>query len=242
MSTDPNSSGTRAGTPPDSHRAITALFREFVVPSYGRFDLVLSHGEGSRVWDVAVGGIWTWARGLPSAVWPRAPSHHEALVEQSRKLVHVSNLYYHELQGRLAEQLVRRLASGKCFFCNSGAEAMKACTNWPANSGMTKTVRSPDHAQSFHGRTLAGIAATGQDKVKKGFEPMMPGFRRCRSTTSRRCARLSARPPEPRSAGGLGPFECNRRRWPPAYREDSENRVGPGRGGLGRAGRRRRGL
>ena len=106
------------------------------------------------------------------------PGITEALIEQSRKLVHVSNLYYHEPQGRLAQSIVARIAPGKCFFCNSGGEA---------NEGLYKLARKFGHEEgrfevittfnSFHGRTLAGIAATGQDKVRKGFEPLVPGFR-----------------------------------------------------------------
>ena len=106
------------------------------------------------------------------------PAITEALVEQSRRLVHVSNLYYHEPQGRLAEQLCQLIGTGKVFFCNSGGEA---------NEGLFKLARKFGHDEgrfeiltatnSFHGRTLAGIAATGQEKVKKGFEPMVPGFR-----------------------------------------------------------------
>ena len=94
------------------------------------------------------------------------------------KLIHVSNLYFTEPQGRLAAELVKRIGAGKCFFANSGAEA---------NEGLFKLARKFGHDEgrfeiltatnSFHGRTLAGIAATGQDKVKKGFEPMTPGFR-----------------------------------------------------------------
>jgi acetylornithine aminotransferase/acetylornithine/N-succinyldiaminopimelate aminotransferase len=99
-------------------------------------------------------------------------------VEQSAKLVHVSNLYYTEPQGRLAQALVELIGPGKCFFSNSGAEA---------NEGLYKIARKFGHDEgrfeiitavnSFHGRTLGGIAATGQDKVKKGFEPTMTGFR-----------------------------------------------------------------
>src|SRR5207237_7880629 len=101
-----------------------------------------------------------------------------ALIEQSQRLVHTSNLYYHEPQGRLAQQIVHLLAPGKVFFSNSGAEA---------NEGLFKVARKFGHEEgrfeilttfnSFHGRTLAGIAATGQEKVKKGFEPSVPGFR-----------------------------------------------------------------
>ncbi len=106
------------------------------------------------------------------------PAITEALVEQSKKLIHVSNLYFTEPQGRLAAEIVKRIGAGKVFFSNSGAEA---------NEGLFKLARKFGHDEgrfeiltatnSFHGRTLAGIAATGQDKVKKGFEPMMPGFR-----------------------------------------------------------------
>jgi acetylornithine aminotransferase/acetylornithine/N-succinyldiaminopimelate aminotransferase len=102
----------------------------------------------------------------------------DALVEQSRKVIHTSNFYYHEPQGRLAQALVGLIGPGKCFFCNSGGEA---------NEGLFKLARKFGHDEgrfevlttinSFHGRTLAGISATGQDKVKKGFEPMVPGFR-----------------------------------------------------------------
>jgi acetylornithine aminotransferase/acetylornithine/N-succinyldiaminopimelate aminotransferase len=159
--------------------AVQALFQQNVVPSYGRFDLVLSHGSGSYVYDVAGRRYLDLGGGIAvTALGHAHPAITEALVEQSRKLVHVSNLYYHEPQGRLAQALVNLIGPGKCFFCNSGGEA---------NEGLFKLARKFGHDEgrfeiltaenSFHGRTLAGIAATGQDKVKKGFEPMVPGFR-----------------------------------------------------------------
>jgi acetylornithine aminotransferase/acetylornithine/N-succinyldiaminopimelate aminotransferase len=159
--------------------AIQAPFQKNVVPSYARFDVAFSHGAGSYVWDVTGkryldlgGGIAVCALGHANAEIT------EALIEQSRKLVHVSNLYYQERQGRLAEALVNLLSPGKVFFCNSGAEA---------NEGLFKLARKYGHDEgrfeiittlnSFHGRTLAGIAASGQEKVKKGFEPQVAGFR-----------------------------------------------------------------
>ena len=159
--------------------AIKKLFQKNVVPSYGRFDLAFSHGAGSHLWDVTGkrfldlgGGIAVCSLGHASAEIT------EALIEQSKKLVHISNLYYHEPQGRLAEAIVNLLAPGKVFFANSGAEA---------NEGLYKLARKFGHDEgrfeiitafnSFHGRTLAGIAATGQEKVKKGFDPAVPGFR-----------------------------------------------------------------
>ncbi|MBI4664188.1 MAG: acetylornithine/succinylornithine family transaminase [Verrucomicrobia bacterium] len=170
-------------TPPPIVRndvaAIQALFQKHVVPSYGRFDLVLSHGSGSYVWDVTGKRYLDLGAGIAVCALGHAhPAITEAFVEQSRRLVHVSNLYYHEPQGRLAEAIVKLLAPGKVFFCNSGAEA---------NEGLFKLARKFGHSEgrfeiltahnSFHGRTLAGIAATGQEKVKKGFEPLVAGFR-----------------------------------------------------------------
>ena len=163
----------------NGHRAIRELFDKNVVPSYGRFELVLSHGAGSQVYDVAGRRYLDLGSGIAVSCLGHAhPAITDALVEQSKKLIHVSNLYFTEPQGRLAAELVQRLGDGKVFFCNSGAEA---------NEGLYKLVRKFGHDEgrfeiltathSFHGRTLAGIAATGQDKVKKGFEPAVSGFR-----------------------------------------------------------------
>jgi predicted acetylornithine/succinylornithine family transaminase len=159
--------------------AVQALFQQHVVPSYGRFDLVLSHGSGSYVYDIAGKRYLDMGGGIAvSSLGHAHPAITEALVEQSRRLVHISNLYYHEPQGRLAQALAGGIGPGKVFFSNSGGEA---------NEGLYKLARRFGHDEgrfeilttfnSFHGRTLAGIAATGQEKVKKGFEPAVPGFR-----------------------------------------------------------------
>ncbi|MCW5551316.1 MAG: aspartate aminotransferase family protein [Verrucomicrobiae bacterium] len=158
---------------------IRELFSKHVVPSYGRFDLAFSHGAGSHLFDVNGRRYLDLGGGIAVCSLGHAhPAITEALIAQSRKLVHTSNFYYHEPQGRLAQALVNLIGPGKCFFCNSGVEA---------NEGLFKLARKFGHDEgrfevittvnSFHGRTLAGIAATGQDKVKKGFEPMVPGFR-----------------------------------------------------------------
>ena len=158
---------------------VQSLFQRNVIPSYGRFDLVMSHGSGTQVWDIAGKRYLDFGGGIAVCVLGHSPTAiTDALVEQSRRLVHISNLYYHPNQGRLAQALVALIGPGKCFFCNSGAEA---------NEGLYKLARKFGHEEgrfeiitalnSFHGRTLAGIAATGQEKVKKGFEPAVPGFR-----------------------------------------------------------------
>ena len=162
-----------------NQKDVQKTFEKFVVPSYSRFDLVLERGEGSYVWDVDLRRYLDLGGGIAVCSLGHAhPEITEALTEQSRKLIHVSNLYYNELQGRLAQKIVDLLAPGRVFFCNSGAEA---------NEGLFKFARKVGHGSgrfeiittidSFHGRTLAGIAATGQAKVKKGFDPPVVGFK-----------------------------------------------------------------
>jgi acetylornithine aminotransferase/acetylornithine/N-succinyldiaminopimelate aminotransferase len=158
---------------------IRELFNKNVVPSYGRFDIAFSRGAGSYLFDVNGRRFLDLGGGIAVCALGHAhPAITEALVEQSKKIVHISNYYYNELQGCLAQSLVSLIGPGKCFFGNSGVEA---------NEGLFKLARKFGHDEgrfevittinSFHGRTLAGISATGQDKVKKGFEPMVPGFR-----------------------------------------------------------------
>lgn len=169
----------------DVQASVRALFDRHVMPTYARFDLVLSHGAGSEVWDVQGRRFLDLGGGIAVCALGHAhPEVAETLARQARRLLHVSNLYYHEPQGRLAEEISRHLdAPGKVFFANSGAEA---------NEGMYKLARKFGHAHpgadgpryevittvnSFHGRTLGGIAATGQEKVKAGFDPLPEGFR-----------------------------------------------------------------
>ena len=160
-------------------QSIQEQFRKSVIPSYSRFELALERGKGCRVWDVNGKCYLDMGAGIAvCALGHGSGDITAALVEQSGKLIHVSNLYYHKPQGLLAGQLAGLIGPGKVFFCNSGAEA---------NEGLFKLARKFGHEEgryeiltaenSFHGRTLAGIAATGQPKVKKGFEPMVAGFR-----------------------------------------------------------------
>jgi predicted acetylornithine/succinylornithine family transaminase len=156
---------------------IVDLYTDYVMNTYNR-TLVLSHGRGTKVWDVEGRVYLDFASGI--AVLPLGHAHPAvvtAVREQVGKATHFSNLYYNELQALLAEKLASVSLNGKCFFCNSGAEAneglVKLARMWGHDSGRYEVVCMK---QSFHGRTLAMIAATGQDKVKKGFEPLPDGF------------------------------------------------------------------
>ena len=173
------SSETRQEFARNTTNSIRELFEQYVVPSYARFDLVLERGEGSHVWDANGKRYLDLGGGIAVCALGHAhPEITEALVEQSKKLVHTSNLYYTEPQARLAKRIVDLTAPGRIFFCNSGVEAneglFKLARKFGQDQGRYEIITAFD---SFHGRTLAGIAATGQTKVKKGFDPAVAGFK-----------------------------------------------------------------
>jgi acetylornithine/N-succinyldiaminopimelate aminotransferase len=164
------------------------LFEEFVVPTYGRYELVLVRGHGSRVWDVEGKEYLDFGAGIAVSTLGHAhPRMIEAIDRQTRKLIHTSNLYYTRPQGELAGRLVEIVgAPGKIFFSNSGAEANEAAIKLARKFGNECSGPLPNGKprfeiltfhRSFHGRTMAGISATGQVKVKQGFAPLLPGFK-----------------------------------------------------------------
>src|SRR6478609_11255585 len=177
------------------------LYDRYVIPTYGRFDLRLARGKGCEVWDESGKRYLDFGAGIAvTSIGHCHPRVVAKMQEQIGKLVHTSNLYYTRPQGELAERLVRLACTpgeprGKVFFCNSGAEANEALYKLArkfGNEGQSplprhtvgELVPSEPHRHeiismlgSFHGRTLGGISATGQEKVKKGFEPMVTGFR-----------------------------------------------------------------
>lgn len=161
---------------------IIALFDRYVMPTYGRYPLVFVRGQGTRVWDADGKEYLDFGGGIAVNVLGHAALAN-ALAKQADILVHCSNLYYTEPQGLLAKKLVELVGvegnpatAGKCFFCNSGGEANEALYKLARKFGSGR-YEILTFTNSFHGRTLAGISATGQEKVKKGFEPMVDGFR-----------------------------------------------------------------
>lgn len=163
-----------------SSEKIKSRIDAHVIPTYARFPIALTHGEGCHVFDADGKRYLDLGAGIATACLGHGhPEVAAALAEQASKLTHVSNLYYTEPQGLLAEKLVALAGgSGKVFFCNSGAEANEALYKLArlrgADAGQFEILTT---LGSFHGRTLAGIAATGQPKVKEGFAPAVEGFR-----------------------------------------------------------------
>lgn len=159
---------------------LKASYSRYVIPTYGRFDLCVARGSGTRVWDFEGREYLDFGGGIAvCSIGHAHPRVTAAVVEQASTLVHTSNLYYTGPQAAVAKRLVDFIGlGGKVFCCNSGAEA---------NEGLIKLARRFGHAtggryevltfkNSFHGRTMAGISATGQDKVKVGFAPLLDGF------------------------------------------------------------------
>ncbi len=163
------------------NESMMGLADRYMFQTYGRFPVALVRGEGCRVWDAEgkeyldfVGGIAVCALGHSSPVVSRA------LEEQSKKLVHVSNLYYTKPQVELAKLLVENSFADRVFFCNSGAEANEAAIKLARRYANEKF--GPDRHMiismdnSFHGRTMATLSATGQSKIQIGFDPLLEGF------------------------------------------------------------------
>jgi acetylornithine/N-succinyldiaminopimelate aminotransferase len=154
---------------------IIALDKDYVMHTYGRQPLAIKEGKGAVVWDMEGNPYIDCVAGIAvNNVGHAHPRVAKAISEQAQKLIHTSNLYYTEGQVRLAKLLVEVSPHQKAFFCNSGAEA---------NEGSIKLARKFTGKgdiiameNSFHGRTITTITATGQHKYKKGFGPLTPGF------------------------------------------------------------------
>ncbi|WHP48097.1 aspartate aminotransferase family protein [Mannheimia bovis] len=160
---------------------IKQLDKEYIAQTYGRFDLALSHGKGCEVWDFEGNQYldFTSGIGVNSLGWAD-DDWLNAVVAQAGKLQHTSNLFFTEPSSQLAKKLVTASGLKRAFFCNSGAEA---------NEGAVKTARKYSHdkygagrstvltlVNSFHGRTISTLAATGQDVFHQHFHPFTEGF------------------------------------------------------------------
>ncbi|MEW6089274.1 MAG: aspartate aminotransferase family protein [bacterium] len=154
---------------------------KYICQTYKRFPVVFEKGEGCYLWDSEGKKYLDLVAGLAvNALGYAHPRVVKAINRQARRLIHTSNLYYTEPMVDLAKLLIKNSFRGKCFFCNSGAEANEAAIK--LTRLYSKTRFSPDRYEiitfdnSFHGRTLATVTATGQKKYQEGFEPLMPGF------------------------------------------------------------------
>jgi predicted acetylornithine/succinylornithine family transaminase len=157
---------------------ISTMQKQYLIPTYAP-QLALVKGAGTKVWDAEGKEYLDFLAGIAVLnVGHCHPNVVKAVQKQAETLMHVSNLYYNEKQPQLAKALSEKIdGGGKCFFCNSGAEAneglIKLARLWGSDKGKFEVITMKN---SFHGRTLATLTATGQEKVQKGFAPLPEGF------------------------------------------------------------------
>jgi acetylornithine aminotransferase/acetylornithine/N-succinyldiaminopimelate aminotransferase len=151
-------------------------------PNYGRTPILLVRGDGTRVWDSDGREYLDFTTGIAvTALGHCHPVITGAIREASATLMHVSNIFHTAPQVHLAKLLVEHSFADRVFFCNSGAEANEAALKLARKYGKERLASDRYEVistiNSFHGRTLATLAATGQPKYQHGFEPLPPGFK-----------------------------------------------------------------
>ena len=159
------------------------LYDAYVLKNYGRPALTLVRGEGTRVWDDTGRRFLDFSSGIAVNALGHAHPHWVASVQaQAAQLAHTSNLFRNPLQGELARRIVGYAGPGRVFFCNSGAEANEGLLKLARLHGIRKSGAEGKcykvlcAKNAFHGRTFGGMSATPQEKIQKGFRPLLDGF------------------------------------------------------------------
>ena len=151
-----------------------------IMPTYGRLPITFSRGEGAVLYDTTGRGYLDGISGIAvTNLGHQYPRVTEAVTEQASRLIHTSNLFHIELQEAVAEQLRAVTGMENMFFCNSGAEANEAAIKLARRYGDQKGIASPQIIVldgAFHGRTLGALSATGNQKIRQGFGPLLEGF------------------------------------------------------------------
>jgi acetylornithine/N-succinyldiaminopimelate aminotransferase len=153
----------------------------YLLQNYGRYPLAVSRGKGSYLFGVDGKKYLDLITGIGvNALGHAHPRLQKVIRDQAKLLIHCSNLYYHEYQGLLAERIVKASGLARCFFCNSGTEAMEGALKMVHSHGRqisTQKFEIVSLENSFHGRTMGALSITGQQKYRDDFEPLIPGVR-----------------------------------------------------------------
>ena len=153
------------------------MFDKYVIANYGRLPRVITKGQGCYLYDAEGNKILDMFPGWAvSGIGHCHPKVVEAIRSQAGELLHIDNTFYSEPQGQLAKLLSERAFGGKCFFCNSGAEANEAALKLARLYTAKNKYKFITAQGSFHGRTFATVTATAQPKYHEGFMPLLPGF------------------------------------------------------------------
>jgi acetylornithine/N-succinyldiaminopimelate aminotransferase len=163
------------------NKDIAAITDKFIAKTYARTPLALVKGRGLKVWDADGKEYLDFLAGIAVNSFGHChPAIVKAIKQQTQTLLHVSNLYHMQPQSELARELCRNSFADRVFFCNSGAEANEAAIKLARRYGLEKLGGKYEIISthnSFHGRTLATLTATGQEKVRAGYDPLPDGFR-----------------------------------------------------------------
>ena len=166
---------------PTSLEELMSLERDYLVQNYARYPLAIHRGNGCYVYDVSGKRYLDLITGIGvNSLGHAHPRITKVIRQQSGLLLHSSNLYYHEYQGRLAERLAKISGLQRSFFCNSGTEATEAALKMIRAHGNAIGAAKQEIVSlegSFHGRTLGALSVTGQPKYRKDFEPLIAGPR-----------------------------------------------------------------
>jgi acetylornithine/N-succinyldiaminopimelate aminotransferase len=153
------------------------MFDKYVIANYGRLPKVIVKGEGNYLFDADGNKILDMFPGWAvSGIGHCHPKVVEAIRAQAGELLHIDNTFYIVQQGKLAKLLSERAFGGKCFFCNSGAEANEAAMKLARKHTAKEKYKFITAEDSFHGRTFAAVTATAQPKYHDGFLPLLAGF------------------------------------------------------------------
>jgi len=170
---------------PSIVRTSTAeLYDAYVMKNYSRAPITVVRGRGTQLWDDAGHSYLDFTSGIAVCALGHCHPHWVAAIQrQAGELIHVSNLYRHPNQGELAKRIVGYAGPGRVFFCNSGGEADEGIIKLARLHGMKKAggeegkcIKIIAAKNAFHGRMFGGMSATPQEKIQKGFRPLVPGF------------------------------------------------------------------
>ena len=178
MSTQPV---VQADTMHDTAGEIRNLERDYLLQNYARYPIVLHRGKGSYVFDTAGKRYLDLITGIGvNALGYAHPRITKAIKDQVGLILHTSNLYFHEYQGRLAQRLAQASGLQRVFFCNSGAEGMEGAIKAMRSHGRKISPEKNEIISlenSFHGRTMGALSITGQEKYRRDFQPLLSGVK-----------------------------------------------------------------
>lgn len=161
-----------------NQKEIFEYYQKYILSTYTRLPVIFTKGKGMILTDITGKKYLDFFPGWGvNNLGHCPPKVMSAVRDQIGKLIHIPNNFYHPNQAKLAREIVRACFPGKVFFCNSGTEAVESAIKFARAYGKKQRYEIITMTNSFHGRTMGSLSATGQQKYQQGFEPLLPGFK-----------------------------------------------------------------